>query len=157
MLMIFTPITISGIDSMHTVFTEIGENASIQRQLITPLTARTKSEPTDAPVDSGHKAMRTRLPDGAEQPAPRLPGSKRIAYIDAPFDVDHAPEHLPRTTARGPGAFNGRQEGFCSLARFLLAVNAPPSGRPALRSRNSAPAARICLKRGRGPRTPGPA
>jgi hypothetical protein len=38
MLVIFTPITISGIDSMHTVFTEIGENASIQRQRITPLT-----------------------------------------------------------------------------------------------------------------------
>jgi hypothetical protein len=37
-LMIFTPITISGIDSIHTVFTEIGENASIQRQLTTPLT-----------------------------------------------------------------------------------------------------------------------
>jgi len=31
-------VTISGIDSTHTVFTEIGENASIQRQLITPLT-----------------------------------------------------------------------------------------------------------------------
>jgi hypothetical protein len=28
-------------DSMHTVFTEIGENASIQRQLITPLTLAT--------------------------------------------------------------------------------------------------------------------
>jgi hypothetical protein len=30
--------TVSGIDSIQTVFTEIGENAPIQRQLITPLT-----------------------------------------------------------------------------------------------------------------------
>ena len=35
LLMIFTAITISGIDGMRTVFTEIGENASIQHQLIT--------------------------------------------------------------------------------------------------------------------------
>lgn len=45
MLMIFTPITMSGIDGMHTVFTEIGQNASIQRQLITPLTTWLSVEP----------------------------------------------------------------------------------------------------------------
>jgi hypothetical protein len=40
--------------------------------------------------------------------------------------------------------------------RTLLAVNAPPSGRPALRSRNGAPEARFCLKQGLRPRTPDP-
>ena len=38
MPVIFTPITLSGTNGMRTVFTEIGENASIQRQLTTPLT-----------------------------------------------------------------------------------------------------------------------
>jgi Alcohol dehydrogenase GroES-like domain len=37
-LMICMPITIGGIDGMHTVVTEIGENTSIQPQLITPPT-----------------------------------------------------------------------------------------------------------------------
>jgi hypothetical protein len=32
------PMTVNGIVAMHAVFTESGENGSIQRQLITPLT-----------------------------------------------------------------------------------------------------------------------
>lgn len=40
MLMIAPLITVDGIDSMRTVFTETGDNSQIQRQLITPGTAQ---------------------------------------------------------------------------------------------------------------------
>jgi hypothetical protein len=37
-------ITIDSIDGMHPAFTETGENASIQRQLITPPTRQRRSQ-----------------------------------------------------------------------------------------------------------------
>ena len=45
---------------------------------------------------------------------------------------------LCRTAARGPGALMAARRA-CAAWRALLAVNAPPSGRPALRSGNYAP------------------
>lgn len=91
MLMIFTPITISGIDGMHNVFTEIGVNASIHRQLITPPTTLSRARALRVSSCGAAPHYSTRLTLGALDVPSNVGGGRMI--------VAHWPHSRPALAA----------------------------------------------------------